>query len=251
MSGRWRPAVSRWWRRSAIVGRRRRPAIVGRRRRPSIGRRRTFDIAWAHLDWPAGITDYPPCRVQDRLTGPVTVRRVKRLRVASVDHIAGRSRSKDGARYDGAAHDTGGNAPSPSRASPAPCRASPAPSRTFPAPSRTFPAAAPPLGGNVRRGGQGRSDHRSCEHRDDLAFQLVTPTGVRCAVWALARTETSELDFFRCSGDEDEVAILASNQTRRNGQFPARPPVHPRSARAGRGNGPSEPCKKVSSGEPS
>jgi hypothetical protein len=203
MSGRWRPAIASRWRPAIAsrwrpaVSRWRGPAIVGRWRRPSIARRWTFDIAWAHLNRPAGIANYPPCRIQDRLRGPVTVRRVKRLRIAWVNHITGRSRSKDGARDDGAAHHTGGNARSPSRASPAPSRASPTPSRTSPAPSRTSPAAAPPLGGSVRRGSQGRSDHRSCEHRDDLVFQFVSPTGARRAVLALARTEPLELDFFR------------------------------------------------------
>ena len=185
MSGRWRPAIGSRWR-PAVSRWSWSPAIVGRWRRSSIGRRRTFDVVWAHLNRPAGITDYPPCRVQDRLRRPVAVRGVKRFRVARVDHIAGRSGSKDGARDDGAAHDTSGNARSQSRTSPAPSRASPAPSRASPAPSRTSPTAAPPLGGSVRRGNQGRSDQRGCEHRDDLVFQFVSPTGARRAVLALA-----------------------------------------------------------------
>lgn len=202
IGGRWRP----------IVIARRGTAVTGRRRRrPGIGRRRAR-IARAHLNRPPGITDDPPRRVQDRLGRPVTVRRVKRLCVAWVDHISGRTRSKDGACNDGAADDPGsrGSPPgasppgtSPPGTPPAPSGSSPCPSRSAPswaAPSgaASSPSGAAPLGRRVGRGrAQGRRDHGRREQRRDL-FQWYLPPAMR--IFSHAPIEPLELDFFRCAG---------------------------------------------------
>lgn len=217
--GRWRPGAAP--RRGPIIRGRWRPIVIARRGTAVTGRRRRRGpgvdwrrprIARAHLNRPSRIADDPARRVQDRLRRPVTVRRVKRLCVAGVDHISGRTRGKDSARDDGAADDPGGrrspawaspsgSPPAPSGSSPCPSWSAPpwaAPSGAAPSGAASSPSGAAPLSRRVGRGrAQGRCDHGRCEQGRDL-FQWYLPPAMR--IFSHAPIEPLELDFFRCAG---------------------------------------------------